>query len=140
MIDHRRGLADPDHHQPISPRVKDYSDRFQEYDNIFINNDRSFHTTEDTRQRRTELGSNDAVISWQETQKRPSVNEYQRTEAPDAEPSGPVVRELTEHQLLLLCPDALAYALRYKQWSEALLLNAIEMTLKLFSPDLSGLH
>lgn len=116
VIDYRRGLADPDHHRPFPSRVKDYSDRFQEYDDIFINNDRSFHTTEDTRQRPTEPGSNDAVISWQGTQKWSNFNDYQDPEAPDVEPSGPVVRELTEHQLLLLCPDALAYALRYKQW------------------------
>ncbi|CAI7628266.1 unnamed protein product [Penicillium viridicatum] len=116
VIDHRRGLADRDHHRPISPRVRDFSDRFQAYDDILINNNRSFHTTEDTRQRTTELGSNDAVINWQDGHNFISTNVYQNTEAPVVEPSGPVVRELTEHQLLLLCPDALAYALRYKQW------------------------
>jgi hypothetical protein len=60
------------------------------------------------------------------------VHEYEGTETLDAEPSGPVASELTEQQLLLLCPDALAYALKHKQWSEAPWLNAIKMRLIFF--------
>lgn len=45
------------------------------------------------------------------------VTDHQGTESPDLEPSVRVVHKLTEHQLLLLCPVALAYALGNKQWS-----------------------
>lgn len=34
------------------------------------------------------------------------------------ETNASVVDELTEHQLLLLCPQALAFALKHKQWSQ----------------------
>lgn len=52
MIDHRRGLADSDHEEPMSSlREIDDSNRFQEYDDILVNNDWSFHTTEEIRPR-----------------------------------------------------------------------------------------
>jgi hypothetical protein len=43
-----------------------------------------------------------------------------RVNDPDTDESNAsVVDELTEHQLLLLCPQALAFALKHKQWSES---------------------
>ncbi|KAJ5744745.1 hypothetical protein N7533_009615 [Penicillium manginii] len=68
--------------------------------------------TEDARQRSR---SNDADIDWA-TPKLPNAHEHQDTESPGLEPRVRIVSELTEHQLLLLCPDALAYALGNKQW------------------------
>lgn len=38
----------------------------------------------------------------------------------DTEARESVVQQLTEHQLLLLCPEAFAYALRRKNWSRLL--------------------
>ena len=45
------------------------------------------------------------------------VPEHLSPKAFRAEAGDPVVQQLTEHQLLLLCPDVLAYGLRRKHWS-----------------------
>ena len=45
MIDHWRGLTDPKRQRPNSSHVKDYSNRFQEYDGTLINKDRPFNTS-----------------------------------------------------------------------------------------------
>lgn len=115
MIDHRRGLADSDHEEPMSSlREIDDSNRFQEYDDILVNNDWSFHTTEEIRPRPPRR-VNDPYLRRPGPSTWPEGPAYR---ANNAEPSGPVVGELTEHQLLLLCPDVLAYALRHKEWSK----------------------
>lgn len=61
---------------------------------------------------------NDYAMPHKERRLRPHIPVYETNNPPNAEPSAPVVRELTEHQMLLLCPDAMAYALRQKEWSE----------------------
>ncbi|KAH7237034.1 P-loop containing nucleoside triphosphate hydrolase protein [Fusarium redolens] len=122
VIDHRRGRAESRIYRALSPQVNDYSDRFKEYDGILINNDRSFYTTQDTRNRPPNpkfklANSNDAVVNGEELQVwLNNVPEYRSPETIRAETGGSVVQQLTEHQLLLLCPDALAYGLRRKHW------------------------
>ncbi|KAJ5337097.1 uncharacterized protein N7506_005119 [Penicillium brevicompactum] len=227
VIDHWRGLTDPKRQRPNSSHVKDYSNRFQEYDGTLINKDRPFNTipsadntengedalsaaeaAKDEQIARLEkLISDDrsereaketarlqvlgitaleqqhashnqptdpaqhetiarlenrfldrhseraakgvarlAAIQREATEKaaqeqelahdrtgnsgqhyaKPEgdsagisptkVHEYQGTELPDMEPRVHVTHKLTEHQLLLLCPVALAFALGTKQW------------------------
>ena len=118
MIDHRRGFADSEYNEPLSSlRDIDGSDRFQEYDDILVNNDCSFHITDEIRPRPPRrvdpYPRRPRPTTW------PENTGYRGNKTLNAEPSGPVVGELTEHQLLLLCPDALAYALRHKEWSKA---------------------
>lgn len=240
MIDHWRGLTDPKRQRPNSPHVKDYSNRFQEYDGTLINKDRPFNTipSADIRENREDIllaveAAKDeqiarleklilddqsereakkaaslqvleitaleqqhashnqptdpaqhetiarlenrfldrhseraakevarlAAIQREATEKaareqelahdrtgnsgqhyaKPEgdgtgisptkVHEYQGTELPYMEPRVNVTHKLTEHQLLLLCPVALAFALGTKQWSGTFLRYAIEMTL-----------
>lgn len=129
MIDHRRGLEEPDHKHDRR-RILDFSDHFVEYDHILVNNDRSFNTNQDaqrqffpdhenTRPPSPGRHSTEAVSGWNDEKGRwptfpgPKVNETDEVEF-----NAPVVDELTEHQLLLLSPHALAYALKHKQWSE----------------------
>ncbi|KAJ5335437.1 hypothetical protein N7452_007840 [Penicillium brevicompactum] len=229
VIDHWRGLTDPKRQRPNSSHVKDYSNRFQEYDGTLINKDRPFNTIPSADN--TENGGNAlspaefakdeqiarleklilddqsereakkaaslqvleitaleqqrashnqptdpaqhetiarlenryldrhseraakgvarlAAIQREATEKaareqelahdrtgnsgqhyaKPEddsagisptkVHEYQGTELPDMEPRVHVTHKLTEHQLLLLCPVALAFALGTKQWNE----------------------
>ncbi|KAH7469538.1 hypothetical protein FOMA001_g14298 [Fusarium oxysporum f. sp. matthiolae] len=122
VIDHRRGRAESDIHRTLSPEVRDYSTRFQEYDGILINNDRSFYTTKDTGNRlpnavSRRANSNDAMVNGDELQAwLNDVPEHRSPEMIRAEAGGSVVEQLTEHQLLLLCPNALAYGLRRKHW------------------------
>jgi hypothetical protein len=129
VIDHRRGRAESDIHRTLSPEVRYYSTRFQEYDGILINNDRSFYTTKDTGNRlpnavSRRANSNDAMVNGDELQAwLNDVPEHRSPEMIRAEAGGSVVEQLTEHQLLLLCPNALAYGLRRKHWSRPIPLS-----------------
>ncbi|EXL77363.1 hypothetical protein FOPG_08129 [Fusarium oxysporum f. sp. conglutinans race 2 54008] len=120
VIDHRRGRAESDINLP--PQINHYFDRFHEYEGILINKDRSFYTTQDTQTRlpnrkSQRAGSNDAVVNGDELQAwLNDVPEHRSPEMIRAEAGGSVVEQLTEHQLILLCPDALAYGLRRKHW------------------------
>ncbi|KAG5791164.1 hypothetical protein H9Q69_009775 [Fusarium xylarioides] len=122
VIDHRRGQAESNISQPLSLQVHEYSDRFREYEGILVNNDRSFYTTQDTQnrpanQKSRQANSNDAVVNQERLQVwLNDVPEHRSPEAIRAEAGGSVVQQLTEHQLLLLCPDVLAYGLRRKHW------------------------
>ncbi|KLO90821.1 TOB3 (member of AAA-ATPase family) [Fusarium fujikuroi] len=122
VIDHRRGQAESNISPPLSLPVKEYSDRFREYDGILINNDRSFYTTQGTQNRPANQksrpdNSNDAVVNQERLQVwLDDVPEHLSPKAFRAEAGDPVVQQLTEHQLLLLCPDVLAYGLRRKHW------------------------
>ncbi|KAJ5658517.1 uncharacterized protein N7484_002166 [Penicillium longicatenatum] len=128
VIDHRRGQEEPDLALPAPSRIRDYSDLFKDYDNITVNDDRSFNTRQEAQQqffrniddsRPISPGrhSNVAVNGWDDNGRRWSpgpaleINDMDGGEFIDS-----VVDELTEHQLLLLCPEALAYALKHKQW------------------------
>ncbi|EGU83598.1 hypothetical protein FOXB_05846 [Fusarium oxysporum f. sp. conglutinans Fo5176] len=110
VIDHRRGRAESDINLP--PQINHYFDRFHE----------SFYTTQDTQTRlpnrkSQRAGSNDAVVNGDELQAwLNDVPEHRSPEMIRAEAGGSVVEQLTEHQLILLCPDALAYGLRRKHW------------------------
>ncbi|KAF5679674.1 TOB3 (member of AAA-ATPase family) [Fusarium circinatum] len=122
VIDHRRGRAESDFNQGLAQQVRDYSDLFQEYDGILINDDRSFYTTQSTQSRCQNLQfkpttSNDAVTHGKESQEwLNDVHDHNATVMIPTEAAGCVVQRLTEHQLLLLCPDILAYGLRHKRW------------------------
>ncbi|KAF5558747.1 TOB3 (member of AAA-ATPase family) [Fusarium phyllophilum] len=82
----------------------------------------SFYTTQDTQnrpanQKSRQANSNDAVVNQERLQVwLNDVLQYRSPEALRAEVGGSVVQQLTEHQLLLLCPDVLAYGLRRKHW------------------------
>jgi hypothetical protein len=129
VIDHRRGRAETGIYQTLPSRIGDYSDRFQEYEGILINNDRSFYTTQDIRNHPPNpkfkpANSNDAVVNGEELQVwLNNIPEHHSPEMIRAEAGGSVVQQLTEHQLLLLCPDALAYGLRRKHWSRPISLS-----------------
>ncbi|KAF5625449.1 AAA family ATPase [Fusarium sp. NRRL 25303] len=122
VIDHRRGQAESNISPPLSLPVNEYSDRFREYDGILINNDRSFYTTQVTQnrpanQKSRPANSNDAVVNQERLQVwLDDVPEHLSPKAFRAEAGDSVVQQLTEHQLLLLCPDVLAYGLRRKHW------------------------
>ncbi|PNP80998.1 hypothetical protein FNYG_05465 [Fusarium nygamai] len=121
VIDHRRGQAESNISQPLSQQLHEYSDRFREYEEILVNNDRSFYTTQDTQNRpanqKSRQASNDAVVNQERLQVwLNDVPEHRSPSAIRAEASDSVVQQLTEHQLLLLCPDVLAYGLRRKHW------------------------
>ena len=125
MIGHRRGRENPDRRRSLPfPRVVDGSTRFHEYDDILINNDWAFYTITVPTQLPPERVSHKDFIGDDYSMPRkartqsPNITVYETIYPPNAEPSAPVVRELTEHQMLLLCPDAMAYALRQKEWSE----------------------
>ncbi|KAJ5691938.1 hypothetical protein N7462_001361 [Penicillium macrosclerotiorum] len=108
VIDHRRGQEDHNNHHSGFPRIQDNSDRFKAYDQILINNDASGSTNQETQRR---------LFSMLETYTaRPAENNSTGARVEDWKDNAVAVDELTEHQLLLLCPEALAYALRYKQW------------------------
>ncbi|CZR44597.1 uncharacterized protein FPRO_14350 [Fusarium proliferatum ET1] len=121
VIDHRRG-QESNMSPPLSLPVNEYSDRFREYDGILINNDRSFYTTQGTQnrpanQKSRPANSNDAVVNQERLQVwLDDVPEHLSPKAFHAEAGDSVVQQLTEHQLLLLCPDVLAYGLRRKHW------------------------
>ncbi|RKL44118.1 hypothetical protein BFJ72_g3851 [Fusarium proliferatum] len=121
VIDHRRG-QESNISPPLSLPVNEYSDRFREYDGILINNDRSFYTTQGTQnhpanQNSRPANSNDAVVNQERLQVwLDDVPEHLSPKAFHAEAGDSVVQQLTEHQLLLLCPDVLAYGLRRKHW------------------------
>lgn len=123
VIDHRRGRAESGFDRSLHQQVRDYSDQFQEYEGILINNDRSFYTTQDSLNRPQNPGvrpgnGNEAVVIGDKSQiEFNDVPAYRSPEAIRAEAGGSVVQQLTEHQLLLLCPDALGYGLRRKRWS-----------------------
>ncbi|KAL7766991.1 hypothetical protein ACKLNR_004907 [Fusarium oxysporum f. sp. zingiberi] len=122
VIDHRRGRAESGLDRSLHQQVRDYSDQFQEYEGILINNDRSFYTTQDSLNRPQNPGvrpsnGNEAVVIGDKSQiEFNDVPAYRSPEAIRAETGGSVVQQLTEHQLLLLCPDALGYGLRRKRW------------------------
>ncbi|CVL07341.1 related to TOB3 (member of AAA-ATPase family) [Fusarium proliferatum] len=122
VIDHRRGQAESNVSPPLSLPVNEYSDRFREYDGILINNDRSFYTTKGTQnrlanQKSRPAKSDDAVVNQERLQVwLDDVPEHLSPKACRAEAGDSVVQQLTEHQLLLLCPDVLAYGLRRKHW------------------------
>ena len=125
MIDHRRGCGNTDRKRSLPfTLVIDGSARFHQYDDILINNDWAFYTTPVPRPLSPEpvshkdFMSDDYAMPRQERRLRPHIPVYETNNPPNAGPSAPVVRELTEHQMLLLCPDSLAYALRRKEWSE----------------------
>ncbi|KAG4292850.1 hypothetical protein FPRO06_12338 [Fusarium proliferatum] len=122
VIDHRRGQAESNVSPPLSLPFNEYSDRFREYDGILINNDRSFYTTKGTQnrlanQKSRPAKSDDAVVNQERLQVwLDDVPEHLSPKAFRAEAGDSVVQQLTEHQLLLLCPDVLAYGLRRKHW------------------------
>lgn len=120
MIDHSRawnvdGEVSP--HTPVFDQVQDFSKKFAAYDRIFIINDRakrltkrgkmpSATTTADlwssaaTAGATASVGAGDFTVDWEETDEDNQFN------------------TLTDHQLLLLQPEALAFALSAKDWSE----------------------
>ncbi|KAJ5452459.1 hypothetical protein N7445_000642 [Penicillium cf. griseofulvum] len=126
VIDHRRGQEEPDYIPPVFSRVQDYSDRYRDYDNILVNDDKSLNTRKEAQRRffrnlensrapSPGVRSNEAV--WGSTYgKQFSVPPVKFVDRDEVKFSGLVADELTEHQLLLLCPEALAYALKHKQW------------------------
>ncbi|KAJ5489840.1 hypothetical protein N7453_010665 [Penicillium expansum] len=129
VIDHRRGQEEAGYAELAFSRIRDYSNRFRDYDNIIVNDDGSFNTGQESQRRffsnleksrhpSPRRLSVKAVTGWDDDQKGwpgvVPVLEYNDTDR--VEFNGPVVDELTEHQLLLLCPQALAYALKHKKW------------------------
>ncbi|KAF5605598.1 TOB3 (member of AAA-ATPase family) [Fusarium pseudoanthophilum] len=122
VIDHRRGRAESEFNRGLSQQVRDYSDLFRGYDGIILNNNRSFYTAQNSRDRRQNHqlrppSSNNARINGEESPE--SASNLPRHDSPDVVCMGAdstVVQQLTEHQLLLLCPDVLAYGLRRKHW------------------------
>ncbi|KAF5629626.1 TOB3 (member of AAA-ATPase family) [Fusarium tjaetaba] len=122
VIDHGRGRAESEFNRGLSQQVRDYSDLFRGYDGILLNNDRSFYTAQNSRDRRQNHqlrppSINNARINGEGSPE--SASNLPRHDSPDvicmgANPT--VVQQLTEHQLLLLCPDVLAYGLRRKHW------------------------
>lgn len=99
----------------------DHAPRFQEYDEILINNDLPPLTVKISRPWSSGSLSTEASRrrAQRGTQTRPNVPVRETNNPSNAEPSESVVRELTEHQLLLLPSGAQAYALGQKEWSEA---------------------
>ncbi|KAF5249410.1 hypothetical protein FANTH_5291 [Fusarium anthophilum] len=60
--------------------------------------------------------SNDAIVNQERLQVWLNDVEHHSPQTIRDDAGGSFVRQLTEHQLLLLCPDALAYGLRRKHW------------------------
>ncbi|KAL1584161.1 hypothetical protein WHR41_07280 [Cladosporium halotolerans] len=118
VIDHSRawnldGEVSP--HTPVFDQVQDFSKKFAAYDRIFIINDRAKRltkrgkmpaatTTADlwssaaTAGATASVGAGDFTVDWEETDEDNQFN------------------TLTDHQLLLLQPEALAFALSAKDW------------------------
>lgn len=123
VIDHRRGLADLNNKGPTELRVKDYSEKFKKYDNILINTDLLPYTTQipqaELTPAKNSATSENAVAgstkAWVD-ELGAEIHEGWNLNELDEESSGPIVDELSEHQLLLLHPEASAYALKIKQW------------------------
>ncbi|KAL6912573.1 hypothetical protein FSST1_010333 [Fusarium sambucinum] len=128
VIDYRRGVAVSEYSNDDFPAVQDFSDRFQTYDEILVNTDRSSYPNRDTREGPVIVepaDSNKAVVEghrftrkWLDSIDVHAAKDTEafNTDAFNTETHGPVVDQLTEHQLLLLYPNAPAYALRHKAW------------------------
>lgn len=93
---------------------------------MIINNDQPFDPDQDHRKRHTAAKSDNSSINPE-----PSFMHFSFPDRDglDNELAAPVVQELSEHQLLLLCPETLAYALSPKKWSKIQSTHIIDITL-----------
>lgn len=130
MLDYRRGVAELDKPFASLAPVEDYYNPYKDYDHIWVNDMNDYHdfkhppspplyyNTQSHKKKGDKFG--DAVGPargrkrlWWERQdwgyaESNSFNGKNRQ----------IVKELTEHQLLLLYPETPVYGLKLKQWSE----------------------
>ncbi|KAL8697714.1 MAG: hypothetical protein Q9201_006975, partial [Fulgogasparrea decipioides] len=125
VIDPRRGLLQMKDDPPRFIQIRDYTQHYKDYDSIIVNTDQRLndpitHAELDFEPSLSDHSTSDshkAVVG-----RGPIMNRFFNEEGPlgdltqVSKATMPMKKDLSDHQLLLLCPLTRAFALKTKQW------------------------
>lgn len=150
VLDYRRGVEEEYNGLGSFQPVKDHYESYRSYDEICINDYRGPESSQlipsyidYSTENKISILSTDAQFGSEKSQRWLNTQDWSHGDTKSNKFSGKglkVVKELTEHQLLLLHPATPVYGLKLKQWSKSSSSFGIWSRLKASSVDINGLY